>query len=236
MGVWLILFQSPAWHLLKFKYNKVLGGQQQCTALDWGVFQPLCGTTCMVMGVSGSVTTSFPPPVIHDSNVFFLPHFMLTPSYVFTPSITSHFSFSHSLLPPPPCLIHGVGWYSDRPNLWSALHHLLPSQSPIFMSQTHQKGCGTHRFFFVTHTLCNWVLVVRSRVRDQGCNVVHLLPIFCPRLHYEHGGREPQHRHKHRDRGKKNKAVSFSFFCAVPFRWCSLINGRITGSRLFWFH
>lgn len=101
----------------------------------------------MVMGVSDSVTTSFPPSVIHDSDVFFLPRFMLTPSYVFTPSITSHFSFFPFSPSPPSCLIHGVRWYSDRPSLWCALHHLLPSQSPVFMSQTHQKGCNTHRFY-----------------------------------------------------------------------------------------
>lgn len=83
---------------------------------------------------------------------------------------------------PPRCLIHG--WYSDRPTLWCALHHLLPSQIPIFMSQTHQKGCTTHRFYN-SHMLHNRVLEVCSRVRDQGCNVVHLPPILCPRL--QHG-------------------------------------------------
>lgn len=71
------------------------------------VFQPIQGTTCLVMGVSGSVTTSFPPPVIHDSDVFFLPRFMLTPSYVFTPSIMSHLSFFHSLLR------HHLVWFME---------------------------------------------------------------------------------------------------------------------------
>lgn len=128
----------------------------------------------------------------------------------------------------------GLVFWQTKPLICSAPSP--PVSKPHFHEPNPPEGLRDSSFFFVTHTLCNWVLVVRSRVRDQGCNVVHLLPIFCPRLHYEHGGREPQHRHKHRDRGKKNKAVSFSFFCAVPFRWCSLINGRITGSRLFWFH
>lgn len=108
--------------ILKKKKNRqqsyvVFSGQQQCRALGRGVSQPVRGTTCMVMGISGSVTTSFPPPVIHDSDVFFLPRFMLNPSNHFTPSLTSHLSIFHSFLLPPPYMIHGAGWCSDSPAL-----------------------------------------------------------------------------------------------------------------------
>lgn len=130
----------------------VFSGQQQCRALGWGVSQPVWGTTCMVMGISGSVTTSFPTPVIHDSDVFFLPRFMLNPSNHFTPSLTSHLSIFHSFLLPPPYMIHGARWCSDSPALWCAPH---PSPNPqFFMSHTQQKGCKAHRFH-ISQILCS---------------------------------------------------------------------------------
>lgn len=134
-------------------------------------FSLVCGTTYIVMGKSGTVTTSFPPPVIHDSNVLSLPRFMFTPSYVFTPSPPSHFSFTHSL--PPPCLIHGAGSYYDRttapslpllkphfhePNPPEGLHHFCDSdfmQSGVggaFQGEGSRLQCCTSvSYFCATH-------------------------------------------------------------------------------------
>lgn len=48
--------------------------------LYWVVCQPGRGTTRSVMGVSDSVTTSFPPPVIHDSRAFLSAPFLCSNS------------------------------------------------------------------------------------------------------------------------------------------------------------
>lgn len=147
----------------------VFSGQQQCCALGWGVSQPVRGTTCMVMGISGSVTTSFPPPVIHDSDVFFLPRFMLNPSNHFTPSLTSHLSIFHSFLLPPPYMIHGAGWCSDSPALWCAPH---PSPNPQFSWGIPNRRAA-RLIVFISHKF------YAVRVRDQGWNAALLPSSFC---------------------------------------------------------
>lgn len=126
----------------------------------------------MVMAVSGSVTTSFPPPVIHDSGGFLLcPRFMFTPSYVFTPSITSHFSSRHSL--PPAASAdswRGVGILTDRR---SAPSH-PPRQSLIFEEPNPPEGLQNSSLFYYSRALRIRVLEVCSGVGEVAD--VHLLP------------------------------------------------------------
>lgn len=113
--------------------------------------------TRMVMGISGSVTTSFPPPVIHDSDVFSLPRFMLTPSYIFTPSITSHFSSLSlilSLLPPPNHLVwfmESVGILTDQPpsDVLSTISSRL-SKAPFLGAKSTRRAAEL--IVFITHT------------------------------------------------------------------------------------
>lgn len=143
------------------------------------------------------------------------PRFMLAPSFGFTPSITSHFSFLSFSPFPPPCLIHGWGWCSDRPTLWCALLHLLPRSKPPFQEPNPPEGLKDSSFFYNSHMLYNRLLEVRSGVRDQGCNVVHLPPIVCPRLHYEDGRRGISTAQKE-TLGQRKERQCFS------------------GSRLFW--
>lgn len=148
---------------------------------------------------------------------------MLTPSYVFTPSITSHFSFSHSLLS------HHVVWFMK----WVGSLTGQPSDvlctisSPLKAQFSWAKH--TRRavglivfFFFITHTLCNcWRCVPGWEINLAMLYIS--LHFFHPRLHYEHDW----HRQKNWDK-KKQGCVIF-FFCAVLFRWCASFT-RIVGS------
>lgn len=226
MGVWYQKRQglSQAWHFLKFEYKnqhefyKFLGLQQQCAAFDLFNQYYLYGNghiwqcydfifpTCDPWQQHFLSVPFYAHPIIRFYTINYIPLLFLS----FSPFA-------------PCCLIHEVGWYSDRPTLWCALHHLLPSQSPIFMSQTHQKGCGTYRFFFfITHTLCNcWRCVPGWEINLAMMYIS--LHFFHPRLHYEHDW----HRQKNWDK-KKQGCVIF-FVCAVLFRWCASFT-RIVGS------
>ena len=115
---------------VNIKFDKIFGGQQQCSALDW-VFQ----RGCMEMGVSGSVTTSFPPPVIRGSPVLCSPHRSILHHQLPPTSPFSHSPLSHH----PVWFMDGVGVLTGQPS-GVLCSNSFPAQSPRFKSQTHQKG------------------------------------------------------------------------------------------------
>lgn len=92
------------------------------------------------MGVSDSVTTSFPPPVIHDSHVFSLPCFMLNPIIRFyTINYIPLLYYPFSPFSPPPRLIHRVGRSSDI-TLRCVLQPPTPPSKPRFQEPNPPEG------------------------------------------------------------------------------------------------
>lgn len=114
----------------------------------------------MVMGVSDSVTTSFPPPVIHDSHVFSLPCFMLNPIIRFyTINYIPLLYYPFSPFSPPPRLIHRVGRSSDI-TLRCVLHPHPPLKAPISGAKPTRRAAELLR---------DQAFEVHSRVRDGDC-------------------------------------------------------------------
>lgn len=103
------------------------------------------------------------------------PHHTFLHHHLHTPILSSPTTLSDSW--------RGVGFLTDQPCdvLWTISSSSSSSGSPIFTSQTHQKACAAHRFYN-SHILCNQVVEVLSRVRDQGRNGCASASYFLPSI------------------------------------------------------
>ncbi len=98
-----------------------------------------------------------------------------TPLCIFTPSILLLFSPFNGFMEEVCILTHQP--FHALSNISSRL------KAPFSGAKPTRRAA---ELIFTSHVM-QWVLEVHSRARNQGFSVVHLPPLFCPRLHYKPG-------------------------------------------------